>query len=220
MKKILLKKGCPNLSYKLSLRMKLSVLFMFTALLTMHANNSYSQRTKITLNLENVSLARLLDKIESKTEFRFVYQIREVDLNRKVSIKGNKEKVASILDRIFRNTQTTYKIIDKQIFLRALPITKNHDAYDQSDSANMWNPQFQVSGTVTDGQGVPLSGANIVEKGTTNGVNADFDGNFTLNLGDGTATLVVSYIGFATKEVNVNEQTALNVVLEESTSGL
>src|SRR5690606_19154979 len=68
--------------------------------------------------------------------------------------------------------------------------------------------------------GAPLTGANILEKGTTNGTQADFDGNFSLNLNNDNAVLVVSYIGFATKEVPVNGQTNLSAVLEVSSAGL
>ncbi len=220
MKKNLLQKGWPHLSYKLSLRMKLSVLFMFTAFLTMNANNSYSQRTKITLNLENVSVARLLDEIESKTNFRFVYQTREIDLNRKISIKVEKEKVTSIIDRIFQSTETIYKIIDKQIFLRKSSNSKIDNEKDQSDIENTQTQQFQISGTVTDENGTPLPGANIVEKGTTNGVTADFDGNFSLDVPDENAVLVASYVGFLQQEFAVGQQTSFNISLKEDTSKL
>ena len=80
--------------------------------------------------------------------------------------------------------------------------------------------QQSVSGTVTDIDGNPLSGANIIEKGTTNGVTADFDGNFTISVTDRKAVLVVSYLGFATKEVPVNGLTNLSVILEEDAAGL
>lgn len=193
---------------------------MFTALFAMKANTSYAQHAKITMNLENVSVVRLLDEIESRTDFRFVYQTREVDLNRIVSIKGDKEKVASILDRLFQNTDTTFKIIDKQIFLtKALDSKLNKSEY-LFNGGNEVNLQFSVSGTVIDAQGVALSGANIVEKGTTNGVTADFDGNYSLNVTDADAILVVSYIGFATKEVPVNGSVTINITLAESASGL
>ncbi|HCO84036.1 MAG TPA: hypothetical protein DIT95_10935, partial [Arenibacter sp.] len=88
------------------------------------------------------------------------------------------------------------------------------------DFSGLDNLQAIVSGQIVDGNGTPLSGANIVEKGTSNGVTADFDGNFTIEVANGDAVLVVSYIGFATKEVQINEQTNLNIVLEESAAGL
>ena len=77
-----------------------------------------------------------------------------------------------------------------------------------------------VNGSVTDANGIPLAGANVIEKGTTNGVTADFDGKFSLTVNNQTATLIVSYIGFATKEVAYTGQTNLNITLEESAASL
>ena len=76
-----------------------------------------------------------------------------------------------------------------------------------------------VSGTVTDSSG-PLPGASVVVKGTTNGTQSDFDGNFSIDNVDASATLVLSYIGYSTQEVAVNGQTTINIVLVEDASQL
>ncbi|MRX65388.1 SusC/RagA family TonB-linked outer membrane protein [Maribacter sp. RZ05] len=80
--------------------------------------------------------------------------------------------------------------------------------------------QYRVSGTVTDMGGVPLPGASIVEKGTTNGVTADFDGNFYISTANENAILEISYVGFAKREVPVNGRTNITVKLKESVSDL
>ena len=71
---------------------------------------------------------------------------------------------------------------------------------------------ISVSGTVVDEIGEPIPGANVLQKGTTNGVLTDIDGNFSLKAPNG-ATLVVSYIGYVTKEVKAAAK--VNVVLRE-----
>lgn len=71
----------------------------------------------------------------------------------------------------------------------------------------------KVSGVVSDAMG-PIIGASVKVKGTSTGVATDFDGNFTLNVQPG-ATLVVSYIGYVTKEIKVGNQTTLSITLEE-----
>lgn len=76
-----------------------------------------------------------------------------------------------------------------------------------------------VTGTVTDDSGVPLPGANVVEKGTSNGTSADFDGNYTISVGSN-ATLIFSSLGYTTKEVAVNGQASVNVSLGEDASQL
>ncbi|MEH6511870.1 MAG: TonB-dependent receptor [Maribacter arcticus] len=78
--------------------------------------------------------------------------------------------------------------------------------------------QTTVTGTVSDGMG-PLPGASVLVKGTTNGTQTDFDGNFTIDT-PSDATLVISYIGFKTVEVAVNNQTTINVTLQEDASAL
>ena len=76
----------------------------------------------------------------------------------------------------------------------------------------------KVTGTVSDSQG-PVIGASVVEKGTSNGVVTDFDGNFTLNVQPG-ATLVISYIGYTTQEISIGNQTNFSVTLEEDNASL
>lgn len=218
MKKILDQKRRSYPLLKLGLKMKISMLFMFLVLFTMQANSSYAQRTKITLDLNNVTVERLIDEIESKTDFHFVYQIKEVDLNRVVSVKANKELVTKILERIFGNTRTTHNVVDKQIFLKERETKAN--TFKQEVQNSPVKLQQLVSGVITDSDGIPLAGANVVEKGTTNGVTADFDGNFSIEVANESATLVISYIGYSTKEVPLNGQASVNIVLEESAAGL
>ena len=79
--------------------------------------------------------------------------------------------------------------------------------------------QSTVTGTVTDADGQPLPGANVLVKGTTNGTQTDFDGNYTIAAASD-ATLVFSYIGFASQEVAVNGQSAVNVSMAEDASQL
>ena len=76
-----------------------------------------------------------------------------------------------------------------------------------------------ISGTVSDQTG-PLPGANVLVKGTTNGTQTDFDGNYTLSNVDSNATLVFSYIGFKTTEVAVAGQSTINITLEEDAAAL
>lgn len=80
--------------------------------------------------------------------------------------------------------------------------------------------KWTVSGTVVDNTGMPLPGANVLEKGTLNGVQTDFDGNFSLTVSDQGAVLVISYIGYATTEFPVEGQKDFNITLEEDAAAL
>ena len=80
--------------------------------------------------------------------------------------------------------------------------------------------QTTVTGTITDAAGgETLPGVNIIEKGTTNGVTSDFDGNYSIDVAEG-ATLHFSFIGYTPKEVVVNGQTTINIILAESAEAL
>lgn len=77
-----------------------------------------------------------------------------------------------------------------------------------------------ISGKVTDAQGVPLPGANVVQKGTSNGVVADFDGNYEITLVEGSQILIYSYVGYQKKEESVNGRKTINETLEEDSQAL
>ena len=76
-----------------------------------------------------------------------------------------------------------------------------------------WAQEKSIRGVVTDGT-EPLPGVNIIEKGTTNGVTTDFNGNYEISVSSD-AMLVFSYLGFKTQEVTVGESAALNIAMEE-----
>ena len=76
-----------------------------------------------------------------------------------------------------------------------------------------------IKGVVVDQSGLPVIGANVIEKGTTNGIITDLDGNFQLSVSTG-AVLQISYIGYQTKEITVGSQTMIHVTLEDDSQAL
>src|SRR5690606_36284021 len=112
-----------------------------------------------------------------------------------------------ILNQVFGNTQTTFNLNDRRIYLvrrRGVPIP-------DPLKVETIHPvlHFMINGTIKDQDVNPLPGANVVEKGTTNGVTADFDGNFSIEGVDDNAVLLVSYIGFGTKVVPIDGQISI-----------
>lgn len=79
--------------------------------------------------------------------------------------------------------------------------------------------QQTVSGTVTDALG-PLAGANILVKGTATGAVADFDGNYSIEVPEGSDILVFTYVGYAAQEVTINGRSTINVMLAEDAAAL
>ena len=78
----------------------------------------------------------------------------------------------------------------------------------------------KIKGRVVDVNNEPMIGVSVLEKGTTNGVITDFDGNFTLDIRGNSAVLVCSYIGYITAEIQVGNQTALHVQMSEDVKAI
>ena len=116
------------------------------------------------------------------------------------------------MNRKFRKTA----LLMSAMALLGLGYSSN--AYAAGDVQNVQQATKKVTGNVSDSQG-PVIGASVVEKGTSNGVVTDFDGNFSLNVKPG-ATLVISYIGYTTKEIAVGNQSTINVTIEEDNNSL
>ncbi|MBU2947361.1 TonB-dependent receptor [Zobellia uliginosa] len=197
--------------------MKFTTLILIISIFQIQANHFYGQPTTITLNLQNVSLEKVLNRIESLTDYNFIYMDKEVDYNEAVTIQVAKMPLEKVLDKLFSNTKINYTIKGTQIVLRPQTPPKSSE---NDSSFNMKNLQFQISGTVLDQDKSPLPGASIVEKGTTNGVTTDFDGNFSMKLSSGQATLEVSYLGYTTKEISVEGNQNMQIILNESSSKL
>ena len=211
-------KPCPP---NLNLSMKLTALLLLVSIFSVEAS-VYSQKNEVTLDLERVETRKVLETIESLTDLKFFYNNKKIDVERLVSVKVVDRPVSEVLDILFEGTAIYYVLRKRQVILKRGAIKKlsPKDSGNRSSIIDEKVVQQSVSGTVTDANDAPLPGASIVEKGTTNGVTTDFDGNFSLGLADGNAVLVVSYIGFATKEVALSGQSTVNISLDESAAAL
>ncbi|MDG3581169.1 TonB-dependent receptor [Galbibacter pacificus] len=204
------------LSY--SLKMKLSAILFFFILIQANANLTYGQKDKISLQLEQVSLDKVLTSIENQTDYRFIYKDDEINYSHLVSVHADKLPLRKVLPRLFKGMQIDFYIMDNQIVLKPRkPAVHKGSLLKQVQVNNM---QQSVKGTVVDEQGQPLPGASIIEKGTSNGVVTDFDGNYSITVSGPASILVFSYVGFETREMTVGTQTTMEVSLLASSQGL
>ncbi|WP_233467137.1 SusC/RagA family TonB-linked outer membrane protein [Parabacteroides goldsteinii] len=188
--------------------MRLCLLFIALSLTQVFASVSYSQSTSLTLKMKNVSIEDVLNKIEEKTEFRFLYNKDVVNVGQRVNVSVNESSISDILNNILKNTDIHYTISDRQIVL------------SKSGLFALVSNERIVTGIVTDENGEPIIGANIIVKNdpTLGGI-TDVNGKFSITVPE-KATLVISYIGYESKEIAVTNQSAIQVVLKESHSQL
>lgn len=198
---------------KFNFKMKLSLFFVCLSLFSLQAKEAFGQHTKVTLFLENVKVSQFLDEIENTTDFRFIYKIEDVNLDRKISIQVKQKSISKVLQEIFANTGTSYKVLKNRIYFKQ---KEEEEKVKQPEQAQ----QKTVTGKVTDKDGLPLLGAYIVEVGNNNGTTTDFEGAFSLALSEANAVLRITYLGFKPQEITVGDATSFNIVLEEDTSSL
>ena len=197
---------------KFDLKMKLTTLFVFAAFFSMLASNTgYSQR--LTLNEQNTSIVKVIDKIEAMSDYKFIYNTKFVDLNRTISVQLKDASIETVLGTLFNKTSTAYQILrETQIILKE-KTSGNKSTHLKAPETAVQKQQTQISGIITDDTDQPLPGATIIVKGTSVGTTTDFDGKFTLEIDGDDAILLVSYIGFTTQEIPVNGQTEINIQL-------
>lgn len=172
------------------------------------AINTYSQTTRLSLNLKNVAAKTVLSNIEDKSQFYFIYDATVVDVEKRVSIESENELITEILDELFEGTNVVYKITNRQIALSAESLS------------SVGQQTLKVSGKVTDSSGAPLPGVSVIIKGTTQGVITDSNGNYILSKIPENATLQFSFVGMKSQEIAVSGKTTIDVTLVEDAIGI
>ena len=214
MKKIINSIVFNNFLWKFDLKMKLTTFFVVVSLFQLKANDSYSQTTKLSLDMNHVMVNDVIRKIESLSEFKFLYNRKDVDLNRFVSVRVKKKRITAILSSIFLDSDTKFEVFNKQIVLKRLKEQLKTELLEDQEQ------EREIKGIVKDDKGNPLAGANVLVKGTTIGTQTGFDGEFTLQIPEDSNVLVVSYIGFSTNEISINGRTTIDITMQEDAAGL
>ncbi len=181
------------------------------------ASVSYSQETKISLNLKDVSLEEVIWSIKKLTQFNFFYQNEEIEEIKGLNVDVNDQTVDEILDQCLKSTTLTYDIVHKAVIIHN---ENNRNAVNSTGGELVGLQKQRITGRVTDSNGVPLPGVTVVVKGTAIGVVTDAEGNYSLLVPDDIKVLLFSFVGMKNKEVPYSGQTVLNVTLEEERTGI
>ncbi|MDA6071780.1 SusC/RagA family TonB-linked outer membrane protein [Flavobacterium sp. AC] len=186
------------------------------------ANNVNGQKkldTKVTINVDNLTLDNALSKLEKSAHVKFSYNSRLPQLAQKVSIDADQEVLSSILNRILIPFNITYTEVSNQIVLQK----NTADSFTSSDASNSLFAILTagpiIKGVVTDANGSPLPGATVSVKGTKNAVLTDFDGRFTIEVPSNSDKLVISYVGMESKEIGISN-TSPTIVLNDEGQNL
>lgn len=203
-------------SRKMSLCFLIISIFFSFSTITLYAAESdmYVLEKSFTVKIENKTVKDVIDYIEQNSEFIFMYTKNSLKvLDKKVSLHAVNENIAVIMEKLAAETGIRYQIKNRQVILSE-PVVKKADV-PQAETTIL------LKGYVYDENDEPIPGANVYEKGTTNGIVTDGEGLFSLKVKEN-SVLIVSFVGYITKEVPVKKKKYVaidlipdNKVLEE-----
>ncbi len=191
--------------------MKLTLVMLLVCLSSVVAS-TYAQTATVNVSAKNATLESVLKQIEKQSEFLFFYNLEEINKNEKISINKKNANIQEVLDAIAAKTGLKYTIKDRHIVLTSDDETKS------VSSVAIVNQTRKVTGTVNDAFG-PVAGANVIQKGTTNGTTTDMDGNFSIEVPEN-AILQISFIGYLQQDIPVKGKTTISILLKEDTQAL
>jgi len=189
--------------------MRNAAFLLILGILQAYAVDTYSQKTKLSLDFSDTELIKVLDNIEVESEFYFLYNEKLLDTDRKVSIDVNDRPINEILDDLFDGTNIKYSIFDRKIILAPDFIITNN-----------YLQQRSITGTIKDENNNPLPGVNIQVEGTTIGTISNANGSYTITIPNENVVLVFSFIGYNTQKIPAVNKTTLEVIMMPSTSSL
>ncbi len=202
----------PSLTKLLKI-MKLISILLFASALSVHAGG-FSQDVKVNISLNGVKLTKFFKAIEKETNYRFIFCNDIIPAGRIITINVKDMPVAQVMDEVMSPISLKYRFDETSgIFI----ISKKTD-----------NPLVEmnvalvrsITGKVTNDQGEPLVGVSVQAKGSTKATTSGANGVFSLEVEDNTKTLVFSFVGMLSKEVNIDGKNSVIVTLQLSNKAL
>ena len=169
--------------------------------------NAGAMAQNVQMKLGKVSVKQAIATLKDKSGYSFVYEMNDLDLNKKVDV--NATTLSESIQQILNGQQVNYEIKGNTVIVKHQGVTK-----DQKENAT-----HTISGIVKDENGLPIIGATVKVRGAQMGVVTDIDGKFSLKTSVG-SVLTVSYIGYKTQDIKVQEGGSLNIKLEPESKQL
>lgn len=183
---------------KLLLQVKLTLLLILIASFQAFSFNGHSQG-RINLNLKDQKISYVLKYIENKYDYRFFYS-DNVNLSKfKVNILAKEATIDYVMESLLQTTPFSFKKIHNDLVVII--------GYESQVA------DYLITGKVTDETGNPIAIASVIEKGTNNGVTTSEEGKFTLKVKNEKATLVISAVGYLSREVTITDSSVINIKL-------
>lgn len=186
-------------------------LIMFTLFLTVLISTAAEVKAQsVTLEAKASPLSQVFKQVEKQTGYRFLYSDKVLSKNILITTTINNLPLKVALDKIFSKTSFFYEIVEQTIFVKE----KSEDL----ERTKKKDEKQNVTGTVVDERSQPLVGASVTVRGTTKTTITNSEGRFSFHNIEENTILIVSYIGYLTKEVVIKN--ADKIILQKSDSKL
>lgn len=208
------------MNYNLILRKTIMRTFFFLLIIALtipfvYAENAYGQILKennISYSTKRTDITEVFDNLSRQTGFHFFYDESVIEDLNAVSINVKNGSIQTILNELTKQTGLQFKIIDNTISVSRRQAVS-------TVTGNVRQENKQITGIIIDKQGESIIGANVIEKGTTNGVITDIDGKFSLAVQEN-AIIQISYIGYISQELVTGSSKDFRITLLEDTKTL
>lgn len=219
---------------KLLRTMKLTLFFIAISTFSLFASNTFSQETRVSINLENAMIKDVLYEIKKQTNCSFLYNNSELNDKKRVTVRVNQQSVGTVLNIVLKDQKLAFEFENNVILIYKQgsnpkerlntvqqDLKSNRgviiDVGEPKERLNAVQQDLKsIRGVISDVNGEPIIGATVKEKNTTNGIATDINGNYSISVQPG-ATIVVSYVGYIEQEFKVTNQTIYNIVLVQNT---
>lgn len=177
---------------------------------------------RVTIQVYDEKVKTVLTTLEKLANVKFSYSPQVIQSHRKVSFKAQNEPLGDVLNRLLSSLELTYSLAGKLIIVRQQPRLQGNEATNGVPALPPAEPgtDQSITGKVTDETNAGLPGVSIVVKGTQRGTTTNGEGNYQLNLPDGNATLIFSFVGYESREEVVGNRTQINVSLKANEKSL
>lgn len=197
---------------KLFLIMKLTVILLIVGCLQVSARG-YAQL--VTLSKKNVTLPEVFRAIKQQTGYSFFYNDKTLRKGKRLDVEFNQSPLEEVLQTCFRDQPLSYNIVDKTIIIK-----EREETAASAEQTTAGEVKADIKGKITDENNLPVAGATVTEKGTTNSTATNDEGEFSLTTSSANPTLVISSVGFETREVKATAGTPVSVKLGASSTSL
>ncbi len=188
----------------------LIILIQCFSAIVLFAHKGTAQNTDqvyVSVDWHNVHLKKALASLETKTQYSFFYKDKSIEGIQNITLTASNQTLKQVLIELSRQKKIRFKRLNNVISVIKINKPGKQPAVEEVNTLKV------LTGKITDEKGEGLPGVNIVVEGTSTATITDVDGNFSLDVSEDAKVLIISYVGYLTEKISIEDQTTFNVAM-------